>query len=195
MNLQYYRYTCYCGNIFKTLRLIGDPYAEFLLRSEIDELIYFYAANSREFKELSDILDLYFGLRDRKDIDESDVIQDIFSLVCDLSPQKKLYFMNKHPNCTQCLSPYQMEGWIDIYPPEIVDVDIKEITCKEWNELSKVEKIELVEKGFQIAAQRSKEIIAIRRASKPWPTLSTVEKEEATKKRVAIRNKTFKEML
>ena len=35
----------------------------------------------------------------------------------------------------------------------------------------------------------------MRRSTKLWPNLNSIEKEEITKKRVSIRNKTFKEML
>ena len=61
MILQLYEYICHCSNKFKFPHLLcnpdfGEPYGEFLLKSELNEILYLNSFGVREFDELSELL-------------------------------------------------------------------------------------------------------------------------------------------
>lgn len=153
MNLQLYKYTCLCGHVFKAPHLMEETYGEFLLRSESDELIYLDAVNSNAFNELSELLNNNSQLKKRKDIDKSDIVQNIFSLVCDLSSQGNIYQIQKFPNCLQCGSS-RMDCWSSIYPYEIVEMEVNSPTFFDWDRLTKEQKRDMIDKTLNIAIDK-----------------------------------------
>ncbi len=191
-----YEYTCQCGHIFYTYNLIGEhSYGEFIMKSEIDELVYLNAFKAKEFDEFSSLLKKNKKLKNKNKNEIAEIFHIMFTLVCDLSPQGKLYFMDKHPNCPKCLSPYHMASWTPIYPYEVVEMDIKEITFHKWKQLNGEGKNFLIEKGLGYALKIVEEKRQFIRDSPPWPTLSKTEKEKNTRTIVDMEERNFKYML
>ncbi len=56
MNLLLFKheYECRCGHIFNIYDFIGEhSYGEFIMRSEVDELVYLNSFKAKEFNEFS----------------------------------------------------------------------------------------------------------------------------------------------
>jgi hypothetical protein len=194
MYLQLYEYYCHCGFVFKSPCLIGDVYGELLLRSEIDELVYLNALNSKEFCFFSKEMKKHSQIKNWEDTYRAYVVQDLFSLVCDLSPKKKLYFIGKHPNCPQCNSPYQMKDWKVISPPEIIDIKLEEVSFNEWNRLNEVEKKTLINKGLVYAIKKTEDYLQHIRDT-PWLGVTPEERQEILRISREINENNFKMVL
>src|ERR1700720_1791955 len=180
MQLQFYEYTCECGCIFQEPDLIGSAYGHFILRSEIDELVYLNSFTVREFGELKKLLK---NPRLKNLQDDPDIFQDLFSLICDLSPQKKIYFMQKLPNCPQCHSPYEIKNWSPVFPYKLIEMEIDAVSFNKWNELSGEEKMDLIDKGLESVLKKFQEYDEYMNILAPiWTKLSEEKKIKEDKK-------------
>ena len=149
MKLHNFNYECgNCGRKFKSPELLGNPYGEFLMRSEKGDIAYLYALDNVVFKEFSDMLAQHSMISGMQDVEQAKILHQIFGFACDLSPDGSRYQITQDPLCTFC-NKCQITHWGPTNPPECVDLDVKLITHNEWNSLTEKEKHMVVDKGVK----------------------------------------------
>lgn len=198
MNLLLFKheYTCRCGDVFNIFDLIGEhSYGEFIMKSEVDELVYLNSFKAKEFDEFSLLLKKNKKLKNKNDREIAEIFHTVFSLACDLSPHNKLYFMDKHPNCPKCLSPYNMVSWTPLYPYEVREMDIKEVTFNEWNQLVEEEKKNLIDNGLKYVIEKIDESKQRLKGIPLWPNLTKDEREELLRIKREMNENKFKYLL
>lgn len=148
MKLQLYTYKCgNCHSSFRVPELPGEPYGEFLLRSN-DDVAYLMALDSKEFKEFSQILESLPQLKGIDRVGYAKIMHKIFGVACDLALDGTMYQITNSPRCPHCMS-HDISSWLPSNPPELVDVEVKMVTHKHWNKLSYVEKEELINNALK----------------------------------------------
>jgi hypothetical protein len=154
MKLQFYRYTCRdCQKYFKVSELPGDPYGEFLLRSETDQVAYLDSYAKEEFSEIGKLVD---HNKRAKIFDEglrAEVFRQIYGDMCDRAPDGSRYDIYGLPLCPHCHSNKNL-SWIPTDPPEYVYEEMKELTHHRWNQLTKNEKKELIDNAIKLLLER-----------------------------------------
>jgi len=149
MKLQKYIYQCEaCQNKFEAPELLGEPYGEFLVRTEKGETSYLHAISDSVFKEVSVYLRDNPILSDMDRVSRARVLHEIFGIACDLSIGGYEYKIGGNPVCPRCHS-NRMYSWEPIYPPEILDIDIPLVTHLNWNKLTNDEKQSRIENALK----------------------------------------------
>ncbi|CAN5273902.1 hypothetical protein BH10PSE19_BH10PSE19_09640 [soil metagenome] len=149
MKLQLYTYKCKnCDNTFEAAELPGEPYGEFLLRSN-DDVTYLMALDSNEFKEFFQILESLPQLKGLDRMEYAKIMHKIFGVACDLALDGTMYQITNSPRCPHCKS-HNMASWMPSNPPALVDEEVKMVTYKHWDKLSYDEKKELINNALKM---------------------------------------------
>ena len=83
MKLHNFNYECgNCGRKFKSPELLGNPYGEFLMRSEKGDIAYLYALDNVVFKEFSDMLAQHSMISGMQDVEQAKILHQIFGFAC-----------------------------------------------------------------------------------------------------------------
>lgn len=156
MKLHLFRYECKnCGNIFKFPELFGNPYGEFLLKSKSGKMAYLNAIDSNVFKEFSGLLksnEKIIGMQDTK---RAKILHHIFDIACDNAPDGSVYGIMQKPACTNC-GKSSIGHWGPTNPPEIVELDVPNVTYEQWNKLSNAEKKIRIDETVERVLQNEK---------------------------------------
>lgn len=144
MKLLLYLYECKnCKAQFKSPELLGIPYGEFLMRSDIGELAYLYAVDDNIFKGFYQLLKSNKRLSCKKAAEIAKVQHKIYGYICDKSPNLYSYHIGRKPSCPHC-GGIEMAAWEPTIPPETVEQKIPKITYLFWEKLKEEDKIQLV---------------------------------------------------
>ena len=111
----------------------------FLFDNNSGDIVYLYAINDVAFKEISNILKNNNKTKNLSDMNRATILHKIFGLTCDVASDNTEFKITGKPVCPKCNS-NKMYSWEPIYPIEIVEVDIPDVSHKHWNKLSDPEK-------------------------------------------------------
>ncbi|MES2217366.1 MAG: hypothetical protein V4501_03035 [Pseudomonadota bacterium] len=140
MHLHLYVYSCgNCGNKFKSPELPGHPYGRFLMRSASGEIAYLAAFEDKvflEFREMSYKNKVFLKIHE---LSKSDVLQGIFGKACDPATDNTDFQIGRSPVCPECNTNNKL-SWHETNPPELIEMNIKNVTHNLWATLSRNEK-------------------------------------------------------
>lgn len=146
MKLQNYIYQCgVCKNEFKAPELIGDAYGEFLMRNAKGDIVYLNSFDDPVFNEVEKLFKNCVKL---EQLNNAKLFQTILSVACDPSLDGDFYCIRNKPLCPNCGS-NKMLSWEGVYPQEIVEVDVPNVTHECWNKLSAKEKQDRVKEAIE----------------------------------------------
>lgn len=140
MKLHLFKYVCKnCNTIFKFPQLCGSHYGEFLLKSKTGEIVYLNGIESNIFDEFRQILTHSKKTINQSDIEKARLQHRIFGIACDSSPNNNMYKIGQHPPCPKCKK-FEFKTYGPTNPPEIVDLDVSNVTHEKWSKLTVEEK-------------------------------------------------------
>jgi len=142
MKLILFEYKCEtCQTSFKAPDIPAYSYGEFLLRSyKEQDLRYLNAIESVEYSEVDEELKINDETCKLDDLKRSDVLQGIFgAVVCDPSITGESFHIGLRPFCQRCGSD-KISSWQITDPVEFLEMEVKPVTCSNWNKLKLAEK-------------------------------------------------------
>jgi hypothetical protein len=144
MKLHIFVYTCKdCLTSYQAPELSLNSYGEFLMRSVNGQVVYLNALSDPVFEEMNELLHEVCEQNSLDEFQYADLIHNIFGLACDLDSEGNEYSTDNQPNCPNC-GCNDPSSWDEVYPPELIELNLPIVTHNRWLKLTKFEKLNLV---------------------------------------------------
>jgi len=139
-----YRFVCSsCGTAFHAAGVPETSYGEFVMRSKSGREVYLEAISNDPFNEVAQMVESHPHMKEMNENESGDVVQKVYTLACDLSPEGEEFFIGLKPVCP-CCSSREMASWEEIRPLQLSN--ILSVTNTKWLALNDSEKLALVDK-------------------------------------------------
>ncbi|WP_154662579.1 hypothetical protein [Solimonas flava] len=138
--LHIFNYTCgNCGKSFQAPAALHSSYGEFLMRSERGAEAYLNASQDLTYSEISEAIRRHSAVARLKARKQAEVVQAIFSSLCDEDSDGSEFRIGRLPACPYC-GATQISHWEATEPPQLVEKELAAVTHKKWDGLSAAEK-------------------------------------------------------
>jgi hypothetical protein len=150
MNLQLYVYTCRnCKCIFKSPELPGESYGEFLMRNPAGDIVFVSSFRDILFQELENQFNNNSHVKDIGPLIKTKIFHKIFGLTCDPASDNNKYQIGLLPFCPKCHLNNNL-SWHQTNPPELVDIELSEVTHVNWNKLTDGQKAIILNNAIEL---------------------------------------------
>jgi hypothetical protein len=143
MTLSTFSYVCANGHPFEAPDSSGE-YGEFVVRGEISaEPGVLPALDDPVYLEVDDLLRQMGAYRGRSEVEQADLLQEVFGVACDAAPDGTRIRIGRKAPCPVC-GTREMASWEPTgpYPGSTFDV-----THRQWQHLTAREKKTLLEEA------------------------------------------------
>ena len=162
MKLHLFYYDCKsCGHSSKSPELFGNPYGEFLLKTNTGKIAYLNAIDSSVFKkEFSEFLKNNVRTSRLSATKQAKILHRIFYITCDPADDGSIFSISQKPDCEQC-GQNNIGHWGVTEPAEIVDLNVGNVKHKKWTTLNKIDKELLLDKALDSALKNNADLESI----------------------------------
>ncbi len=148
MKLHLFYYDCKsCGYSSKSPELFGNPYGEFLLKTNTGKIAYLNAIDSNVFKEVSDLLKNNIKTSRLSDSKRAKILHRIFYIACDPASDGSVFNIFQKPDCEQC-GQNNIGHWGATEPPELINLNVENIKHQKWTACNKIDKELLLDEAL-----------------------------------------------
>jgi hypothetical protein len=145
MKLEILKCTCgRCGASFDVPFLGEAAYGEFILRSKGGGIAYLNAFVDATYTDVDNIISVLPSTVGFSPIERAEILTRIYGRVaCDPDKDNNFYELDSLSICSFCESSESVSCKIG-NPPELVELNVPEVTHDAWFNLTEMQKIELV---------------------------------------------------
>ena len=150
MSVVIFKITCKNGHEFRSPNPHGG-YGEFIVRGEISpEPGLLNTVGDEVFDEVDQLLTEIGAYEGKGDMDASDLLHAIFGVACDNAPDGTQLKTSRFEACPICGN-RKVKSMEPVYPIQLYDGALFQVTHNEWSKLSKSEKITRLKKALENA--------------------------------------------
>jgi hypothetical protein len=132
--------------VFQASGVPETSYGEFVMRSKSGREVYLEAILNAPFNEIAQMVESHPRIKEMNENESGDVVQKVYTVACDLSPEGEEFFIDLKPACP-CCSSREMASWEEIYPHQLSP--IPPVTNTRWLALNDLKKSALVDKAIE----------------------------------------------
>lgn len=122
-----------------------------MLRSASGELAYLDAISDPVYQEVDDLLKMLQG-ENSGPVKRAELQREIFGVTCDPDSSGQTFSINAKPVCPSC-GASEMSYWEATDPPEHIEKEVRGVSHRRWNQLSREGKVECLARSIKEVKQ------------------------------------------